>query len=331
MELGYTDTIEYIQADNYVRANERCKDAQKQAEQLKNQKMQAELGNYLKLIETVLDADDKLDNKKYANAQTLYKDAANRARYIDHLGLDYINEKLKTTANYISVYDLINLGDTLALNLQYDKAEEKYLEAKNRAGKIYFDEGRNTAIEALERLYTNQKTEKEADNAAVKDQLAQEESGANHMSQGDLAFSQGDYESAKVYYTTARQKYAQLGDEIQSAAASEKLEITEQKIDQKKNLKLEAEGYVNQALAAADKKDFITAKKYYLLARDIYAALTDQDKVDEIGRKLEVLDIKQEEQESLEAVESMKAQLEAERLEAEERKGTSGEIGPGIP
>ena len=307
MEVGYTDTIEYIQADNYVRAEERCKDTKELAEQLKDHKMQGELGNYLKLIETILAADDKMDNKKYADAQTLYKDAANRARYVDNLGLDYILNRLALTANYLSVYDLINLGDTLALNLQYDKAEEKYLEAKNLAGKIYFDEGRASAISALEQLYTNQKAEKEADNNALKEQLARQEAGANHAAKGDEAFAQGDYQSAKVHYSNAEQNYADLGDEIQRTAVAAKLTATESKLTAQAGQVAQAEGYIEQAGIAQSEDDFIGAKKYYLLARDIYASLKMTDKVDEIGRKMELLDL----EESQAAIESSKAEAES--------------------
>ena len=328
MEVGYTDTIEYIQADNYVRAEERCKDTKELAEQLKDHRMQGEMGNYLKLIETILAADDKLDHKKYADAQTLYKDAANRARYVDNLGLDYILNRLALTANYLSVYDLINLGDTLALNLQYDKAEEKYLEAKNLAGKIYFDEGRASAISALEQLYTNQKAEKEADSNALKEQLAQQEAGANHVVKGDEAFAQGDYQSAKVHYSNAEQNYADLGDEIQRTAVAAKLTATESKLTAQAGQVAQAEGYIEQAGIAQSEDDFIGAKKYYLLARDIYATLKMSDKVDEIGRKMELLNL----EESQAAIESSKAEAEsiAESIaESEADSKAAAEIGPG--
>lgn len=40
---------------------------------------------------------------------------------------------------------------------------------------------------------------------------------------------------------------------------------------------------------------YTDAKKYYLLARDIYAGMKDDDKVKEIERKMELLDMKKEE------------------------------------
>lgn len=292
MELGYTDTIEYIQSNNYIRAQECCKDAMALAEELKDTGMQMELGNYQKLIEAVLAAEEQLDNKKYADAQSTYKQAANRARYTDNVGLEYINERLTLTANYISVYDLINLGDTLALNLQYDKAEEKYLEAKALAGKIYFDEGRTSALDALDKLYTDQKAQKEAEDEERKALLAQQESGANYVSKGDEAFAKGDYESAKVYYTSAKQTYTDMEDEIQLSAVEEKIAVVEEKMEQRDTRKKEAEGYEQQAQAAASVMDYVTAKKYYLLAKDVYAALKMDDEMEDVTRKIDDLDIK---------------------------------------
>lgn len=292
MELGYTDTIEYIQADNYIRAQECCQKAQALAGELKDLSMQKELGNYQKLIETVLAAEEQLEQKKYAEAQEGYKQASDRSRYADHAGMEYINNRLALTADYLSVYDLISLGDTLALNLQYDKAESKYLEAKALAGRIYFDEGRTSAMDALEKLYADQKEEKEAENEEIKAQLAQQESGANYITKGDEAFAQGDYDSARVYYASAKQTYSDMGDEIQAEAAEEKLNATDEKIKQSDTKKQEAEGYIKQAQTAADALDYVTAKKYYLLARDVYSSMKMEDKVDEITRKMDALDIK---------------------------------------
>ena len=259
MELGYTDTIEYVQADNYVRALERCQEASELAKELKNARMQKELGNYQKLIEAVLSAQEQLEAEKYGEAQKLYQEASNRSAYVDHAGLDYINDRLALTASYITVYDLISLGDTLAQNLQYDKAEEKYLEAKAIAGKIYFDAGRTMAMEALEKLYEDQKAEKEAEEEERKALLAQQESGANYTAQGDAAFAQGDYESAKVYYTSARQVYQEMEDDIQCRAAEEKLASAEKKISEQDTKKQEAEDFVMQAEAASVALNFVSA------------------------------------------------------------------------
>lgn len=294
METAYTDTIEYIQSDNYIRAQECCKDALELADRLKDSKMQKELGNYQKLIEAVLAAEDYLDHKKYTDAQNAYGEAVNRSKYVDNVGIDYIEDRQELTADYIAVYDLMNLGDTLVLNLQPDKAEEKYMEAKILAGEIYFDEGRQAAIDALEKLYADQKEEKEAENEEIKEELAKQETAANYMAKGNEAFAEGDYESAKVYYSSARQAYSDMGDETQGAAAREKLEITENKISQRDAQGQEAENYIQQAENAAAAGDYLSAKKYYLLAKDVYASLKMEDKIEEITRKMDEVGIREQ-------------------------------------
>lgn len=328
MEAAYMKNIEYIQVDNYVRAEEECKKALKLAEQLKDTKMKNELGNYQVLVETVLSADEALDNKKYTDAEKLFQEASKRARYVDNVGKDYISGRLDLTSNYISVYDLIGLGDTLVQNLQYDKAEEKYLEAKALSGKIYFDEGRTSAIDALEKLYEDQKKEKEAEENESKEQASKQEAGDNSTALGNKAFAQGDYESAKVYYLAAKQKYEQLKDEVQVKAADEKMKAADAKIEQKVVLEQEAESYMEQAADSIEDEEFTRGKKFYLLAKDIYASLKNQDKVDEVSRKMEVLDIKEEEiekekekEEEAKALESVKAADTSARTDVGEGNG----------
>lgn len=331
MEAGYLDTIEYIQIDNYARAQECCEDALDLAEDLKDRTMTKELGDYKKLIESVFAAQEHMDAQRYTEAQRAYREAAVRSVYVDSLGLDYINDRLALTADYITIYDLINLGDTLALNLQYDKAEEKYLEAKAVAGKIYFDDGRKSAIDALEKLYADQKAEKEAEETDRKEQLDQQTAGANYMVQGDVAFAQGDYEGAKVYYLSAQQMYSEMDDQTQRLAAEEKLQITVDKITEREQIEEEAQGYVQEAEEAAAEEEFVSAKKYYLLAKDVYASLKMDDKVEEIIRKMERLDIKIEEQEEETTEEDTTAEETTEENTTEENSADmTQEQSPGM-
>ena len=296
MQKGYTDTIEYIQMDHYNRAKEVCKEAQTLAGELKDDKMQTELGNCLKLVEAVLAAQESLDNGAYQEAQKGFGEALIRSRYADHLGEGYIEERLAMTADYLSVYDYIYLGDTLAENLQYENAEEKYLEAKALATKLYFDEGRTEAIRSLEKLYEEQKAEKAAEDEEMKNKLARETSAANYFAEGDAAYAQGDYESAKVFYQSAMQTYEALGDEAQQGMAREKIAAAEKKIQSFTAQGEEAESYIVQAQACETAGDYAGAKKYYLLAKDIYARQKDEAKLGEVERKIEVAGIKEQQQ-----------------------------------
>lgn len=294
MELGYTDTIEYIQMDNYLKAQEKCEKAYDLADELKDMQMTTELGDLMKLVEAVLRGQQLLEEEKYTEAQEAFLEASKRAEYVDRLGADYIKRRLELTASYISVYDLIYLGDSLTANLQYDKAEEKYLEAKVQASKIYFSQGRTDAMDALEKLYETQRELRQEEDEARREQLTREEAGNQLLAQGDTAFAQGDYESAKVYYSSALQKFAQLQDQIQQEALNGKLDIVEQKLGEKEKLKSEAEAYIQLAEVLSDAGDYNSARKYYLLAKDIYAAMKDEDKLAEISRRMELLNIKEE-------------------------------------
>lgn len=293
LQTWYTDTIEYIQMNNYIRAEECCKEACDLAEELKDKKMTEELGNYQKLIEAVVTAEEQLEKEEYTDAQSSYQNAAKRTKYVDNLGEKYVNDRLEQTADYIAVYDFIYLGDTLVLNQQYEEAEEMYLEAKTLATRTYFDEGRKTAMEALEKLYEEQKEQAEAQNEAMQEQLSKEQSAANYMTQGDRAYAQGDYESAQVFYTSAIQSYEELGAEVQKSAATDKLTAVHNKLSEREEKMREAQEYMQQAEEMLNAGDYNSAEKYYLLAKDIYAAVKDEDKLDEIERRLEVLDIKE--------------------------------------
>ncbi len=295
MQKKYIDTIEYIQMNNYVRAQECCNQTADLAQSLHDKKMQTETGICLKLIEAVIAADELMSTGEYSQAQSGYREAAIRARYADNLGLDYINDQLARTAGYISVYDYIYLGDSLAEKRLYDAAEEKYLEARAQAARLYFDKGRDAAVSALDKLYEDKEEEKAAKEEERQEQLAAEDSAANYVTQGDTAYAQGDYESAKVHYVGALQKYEELGDEAQKEVIEGKLAAAEEKCALKETQAEEAQDYTAQAAEAMADGAYTDAKKYYLLARDIYAGMKDDDKVKEIERKMELLDMKKEE------------------------------------
>lgn len=328
MQKKYIDTIEYIQMNNYMRAQECCNEAADFALSLHDKKMQTEIGICLKLIEAVIAADDLMSNGEYTQAQSGYREAAIRARYADNLGADYINDQLARTAGYISVYDYIYLGDSLAEKRLYDAAEEKYLEARAQAARLYFDKGRDDAVSALDKLYEDKEEEEAAKKEEREQQLAAEDSAANYVTQGDTAYAQGDYESAKVHYVSALQKYEELGDEAQKEVIEGKLSAAEEKYALKETQLEEAQDYTARAAEAIADGSYTDAKKYYLLARDIYAGMKDDDKVKEMERKMELLDMKKEEAaESKENVESDLKEATDQSMEAVESEQVPLDMG----
>lgn len=331
MEQSFYDAIEYIQADNYPRAKTECQNALDLANKLKDEEIQTDASNYMKLIESVIAGDTDLNDGEYRDAQRNYLNAQNRSRYADNLGLDYIQDRLEQTGQYITVYDLIALGDTLVSNLQYDKAEEQYSAAQLLAGSIYFTEGRDSAIAALEKLYESMKQD-QADNAAAQQQASETQSAAaGVLSEGDAAFAKGDYTSALTYYTTSLQKYSELEDEVQVAALLIKIAATEEKLAAQQELAAEAEEYMSLAEAAYGEKNYVQAKKYYLLAKDVYSSMQNDDKVAEVSRKMELVEmgISAEEEAARKAAEEEQKRLEQEQREQEEAAKNAENDGQG--
>ena len=322
MEQSFYNTIEYIQADNYPRAQSECQNALDLAKKLKNEDIQNDTSNYMKLIESVIAGDTALDSGEYRDAQRNYLNAQIRSRYADNLGLDYIKERLDQTGQYITVYDMIALGDTLVNDLQYDKAEEQYIAAQLLAGNIHFTEGRDSAISALERLYESMRQE-QADNEEAAQQASEAQSAAaSILSEGDTAFTSGDYTSALTYYTTALQKYIELEDEAQTAALQIKIAATEEKQAEQQALAAEAEEYMALAEDAYAEKNYVQAKKYYLLARDVYSVMQNDEKVAEVSRRMELVEmgISAEEEAAREAEEAARRAEEEAAQQAEEEQ-----------
>jgi len=229
----------------------------------------------------------------------------------------------------MSVYEMIALGDTLAKTLQYDKAEEKYLEAKALASQIYFDKGREAAMSALEKLYSDVKTLKENSEKETQQKAEQQAGAAGVLANGDKAYAEGNYEDALVYYLTALRKYEDLGDSVQAEAMQKKVESTQQKLNMKSDKIANAEDYILQAEVCYAESNYVQAKKYYLLAQDVYAQIKDDDKVAEISRKINFLDLEMTEAEK--AAESAAAEAAAEVAAAKETAADkSPVIGPGV-
>lgn len=321
MEQNYYDTIEYIQEDNYIRAQEKCQEALSLAEDLGDEEIRSDADNYLKLIESVIAGDDALTNGEYSDAQRYFLNAQNRSRYADNLGQDYISDRLAQTSQYMSVYEMISLGDTLAQGMQYEAAEEQYLAARALAAQIYFDTGRDDAIAALEQLYADQAEQEAQDAEAAQETAAAQAAAASVAAEGDAAFAEGDYERARTFYTTALQQYTDLEDQAQIDVLTTKLaSIASLQADQAA-LAAEAQSYASQAEAQYSEGNFVQAKKYYLLARDVYAQLGDDAKLSEVTRRLEVIEMGISEQE---AAEREAAEREAaEREEAEQAAETT--------
>lgn len=335
MERRYSNTIEYIQDDNYVRAEEECGEALKMAEKLHRKKQIQEMSDYQKLIEAVNAADEAYSGGQYEAAQSAYVTAKERSRYADRIADGYIDGQLSRITDYLSVFDYIQLGDTLAAQGDYERAEEKYLQAKSLATRTYFEDGRKEAMDAMEAMYSSRDKAEEADTQEAKEKASNETGAAQLASNGDKAFAEGDYEGAKAYYAMALEKYQQLGDTAHAELVQTKIDSSGQKSEENKQKKQQAESYVSAGREQELAGDKLEAKKQYLFAKNIYKELKMDDKVTEVDGLIEVLDtaIEQEEKkksESLEAESAAAAETNFSPETTSNMEEDDREIGPGI-
>ena len=305
MSRKYSNAIEYIQDNNFVRAQEEAEEALAVAEKLRDKKYIQEISDYLKLIEALNSADSDYADGKYEDAQTGYVTAKERSRYADHVADEYIDQRLESIVNYLSVYDYIQLGDALMEQGDYDRAEEKYLQAKQLATSVYFEEGRSEAMYALKELYASRQEAEEAMNQQAVETATATVSAAQLAAEGDKAFAEGDYGSANVYYAMAIEKYQELGDNAHAELLQSKLDASTQKAEDNKKKEQQAEDYVTAGNEQTASGNYMEAKKQYLFAKNIYRELGMDDKVREMDGLIEILDVEieqrgkvQEEQEA---------------------------------
>lgn len=305
----YTNTIEYIQDNNFLRANEECLAALAAAEKISDKKRVAQISDYRKLIEAVNTADEAYNSQDYENARTAYLTAMERSRYADRIADEYIDSRLTKITAYLSVFDYIQLGDMLTERGDYAKAEEKYLEAKNLATRVFFEEGRQDALNSLDSLYASRTEAEQSENASAQSQAIDEVSAASLVAEGDSAFAKGDYNSANVYYAMAIEKYEKLEDTAHVELVQSKIASSSQKLDDNVLKEQEAEVYIQIGNDHEAAGEMLDAKKQYLFAKNIYRELQLDDKVAEVDGMLEILEISMEES---------KAKAEAERIAAEQ-------------
>ncbi len=325
MNEKFANAIQYINDENYIRAQSMIEEAITYADKVNDTEITANATNYLMLIESVINADNNLTSKKYSAALSGFLIALDKSRYADNISNDYINEKLEETSAYIQVYDLISLGDNLTTNFLYSKAEQQYLNAKVLASKVYFDEGRQSAIQALEDLYSLMK-EVESDNLTqASANLEKETTAVSFVAQADKAFASGEYEEALVFYTSALQKYQELDDILNAKLISDKISLTESKMSEADENKLVAIEYVLAAEESKLEQDYQLAIKYYELAKDIYEEIEDSAKTSEMEAKIEIIEllISMKEESDAQAEEQAKAEEEAQAQAEEEAQAES--------
>lgn len=304
MEQYFSNVETYIEDNNFIRAEEECEKALELAEKLNDSEAKEKYNSYLISLEAVIGADDIYDEGDYTEAKDAYLTAKARVRYADNAGLSYIEKKLEQISQYEQVYDSIALGDSLLELESYELAEEKYLEAKKAAASIYFADGKQQALDALDALYEKWSAALEETEAQSMEQASAQVSAAELVTQGDESYSEGDYDGAMVFYLIALEKYSQLEDTTQIAFLNKKIAALNEKQEEVEERIEEAKVLEEQARLFAEENDYEQAKAQYQYAKAIYTELGKDNKANEIQGNIDIVDTKITQQEKEEAKEA---------------------------
>lgn len=301
----YTDnTVTAIQDNNYIRAQSEVKKGIDLAENLDDEERINLLNNYSRLIDAVIAADNDYKNEKYTDAYEAYQNALDISRYADNLGESYINKQIMQCENYLSVSDLIALGDKALEENDFDKAEKNYFEAKKMALKAHDLNGNQQAKDALEKLYEQKKQMQDEQNKKDKQKLSEDISDL--ITQGDNLQQGGDYVGAEAKYMEAKELAAKNYDadsKKEALSALEKLDEVKAKAEaqRQKNIDEQSEKYMTAALVLArgddafSAGDYTNANAYYNTALEQYISLGDNSMCQSISFKLQQVATKQQE------------------------------------
>lgn len=327
MNTHYEKMLKFIEMENYTKADTECEESIKKAESLRNKEMKDLLYHYEQVIEGIIEADEKYDAKSYKEAKPLYELILSEIPYADNAGLSYVRKRLDFISGYESVNLSLDNGDILFDSEIYDKARERYVDAKTEARDIGYEEGKLKAEAKL--LAVDQAiAKKDEGKQAEADKQSQNLKSANDMlSAGDEALSKGDFLSARANYNTAKDILEKSGESAGLSELEQKISTADKKISEGDEEKNKAGGYAVTADEAFLRGDFESARENYEYARRLYVKLKDEINTIEMDKKLSDVQkrIDEKEKEELKAAQSEAQTTQPKTSETESSSSLSVE------
>ena len=327
MNTHYEKMLKFIEMENYTKADTECEESIKKAESLRNKEMKELLYHYEQVIEGIIEADEKYDAKSYKEAKPLYELILSEIPYADNAGLSYVRKRLDFISGYESVNLSLDNGDILFDSEIYDKARERYVDAKTEARDIGYEEGKLKAEAKL--LAVDQAiAKKDEGKQAEADKQSQNLKSANDMlSAGDEALSKGDFLSARANYNTAKDILEKSGESAGLSELEQKISTADKKISEGDEEKNKAGGYAVTADEAFLRGDFESARENYEYARRLYVKLKDEINTIEMDKKLSDVQkrIDEKEKEESKAAQSETQTTQPKTSETESSSSLSAE------
>lgn len=294
MEQYIESAEEYVSYNNYERAAEDYRAAQELAKSLKAKEDQEKIGNYILLLEQIMQADGAMSDQDYEKALEFYESAEKLARESGGVGLTYIEEQKEKIGDYIQLFELLESAEQKEDYGDYAGAIELYKKAKILAASLYDKESRKEALEkqrlaeeTLESLRQEElKALEERIQKAIEDeQIAQDLEDQSLMndkknaleleSKGNDLMKSEDYLSAITYFETAMTMYEDLGMEERVENLAFQIESCKKLEEEaKKKAAQEAEKQSSEAAAAQEANQAAEAARQAV--QDLKEAQTNQ-------------------------------------------------------
>lgn len=256
------------------------------------------LENRMNMDEFMRLGDSSFNANNYDEAESMYLKAADRAsdlhdnegREKAYAAVEKVYDKraqLRKEASdkmkdqkQVAVSDALKAGDDLLAAGDLDGARKAYLNARNLSDdptiRMHTSEALGKVTEAQDK-----KVEEERTTAETKKQ--QQTEAEQVEKNGDTAFDDGDYLSAKMYYTRAVEIYKDiLFDEQRANLVQNKFNIASQKFAQIEKQKTDAIEMEQKARQFYADKNYAEAKACTEMAKKMYADLSLKTKVDEM-------------------------------------------------
>ena len=197
-----------------------------------------------------------------------------------------------------AVSDAMKKGDELLQQGDIEGAEKAYLEARAIANSNGDSNSRADAMKGMEQVHQAkaEKAEKEQKDAEAQKQLIDERNrqyaiAADAATKGDNAYTSGDYLSAQIYYQSAMDKFTALDELDMASKMKTKLDNAVQQQGASMQSKQDAQDMETKAKTLYSSKDYAGAKQAALSAKQMYAALGNQAKVDEMNMLISQIDM----------------------------------------
>lgn len=229
MEQCMESAEEYVSFNNYEKAVEEYQAAQELAKSLKEEEVQMEIGDYILLLQQIIQADGAMSDQDYEKAMELYLSAQQLSENAGGTAAEHIKEQQEKIADYMELFELLESAELKEDYGDYAGAIELYKKAKTLAASLYDKETRSEALEkqrlAEETLESIRQEELEAleekiQKAIEDEQVAQDLENQSLMndkknaleleSKGNELMKSEDYLSAITYFETAMVMYEDL-------------------------------------------------------------------------------------------------------------------------